>query len=356
MGKFKRLPNHFGNISRLPGKRRNPYRVRICTGKTLDVENERVIRNYDVIGYYATYEDALMHLTEYHRNPYNLDASTITFGEVFEKWSDEVYPMMSQSNINSYNAAFKVCGSIKDRPFIEIRYQELQHVIDTSGKNYPTLRKVLLLFYALYKWSAKNQISDNNQAQFVDIRQYKDKNPNKIDRNPFTKDEIDTLWKWSEGNDSVKVILIMIYSGVRQGELRDLKKDEVFISDHYFYISKSKTPSGVRKVPISDKIMPFFVYFMQKSLSKWFISTSDGKHFEDHNFRDAYFVQVLDQIGLDSNHRPHDTRHTCVSLLTSAGVDDRLIRKIVGHSGKGVTENVYTHIDMQNLLDAINKI
>ena len=200
MSKFKRLPNNFGNISRLPGKRRNPYRVRVCVGKTLDVENERVIRNYEVVGYFPTYEDALMHLTEYHKHPYDIDSATITFGEVFERWSDEAYPSMSKSNIQSYNAAFKVCGSITDRPFVNIRYQELQNVIDTSGKNYPTLRKVLLLFHMLYKWCGKNQITDNNQAQYVDIRQYKDKNPNKIDRNPFTSDEIDTLWTWSDAN------------------------------------------------------------------------------------------------------------------------------------------------------------
>ena len=45
-----------------------------------------------------------------------------------------------------------------------------------------------------------------------------------------------------------------------------------------------------------------------------------------------------------------------ISLLTVAGVDERIIKKIVGHAGKGVTENVYTHIEMQVLIEAINKI
>ena len=62
----------------------------------------------------------------------------------------------------------------------------------------------------------------------------------------------------------------------------------------------------------------------------------------------------MDQMGL--THRPHDTRHTCVSLLTAAGVDERLIQKIVGHKGQGVTQAVYTHLEIQTLLEAINKI
>ena len=61
-------------------------------------------------------------------------------------------------------------------------------------------------------------------------------------------------------------------------------------------------------------------------------------------------------MGLNKDHKPHDTRHTCVSLLTKARIDERIIKKIIGHSGKGVTEIVYTHIDMQQLLEAIDKI
>ena len=53
---------------------------------------------------------------------------------------------------------------------------------------------------------------------------------------------------------------------------------------------------------------------------------------------------------------PHCTRHTCVSLLTEAGVDERIIQKIVGHKGQNVTQAVYTHLDLDTKLDAINRI
>ena len=59
---------------------------------------------------------------------------------------------------------------------------------------------------------------------------------------------------------------------------------------------------------------------------------------------------------LQFNHRPHDTRHTCITLLTEANVDQRIIRQIVGHKGDSLTENIYTHIDIYKKLEAINKI
>ena len=60
---------------------------------------------------------------------------------------------------------------------------------------------------------------------------------------------------------------------------------------------------------------------------------------------------------IDTAHKPHDTRHTCISMLTEKEVSPTLIKKIVGHSGAmTLTERVYTHINVQELLGAINKI
>lgn len=209
----------------------------------------------------------------------------------------------------------------------------------------------------LYKFAMENDICGKDYSQYVDILQYKNQNPNRIDRIPFTDDEVNTIWLWSDKNEYTSIILMMIYSGVRIGELRDLKKENVHLENKYFYISKSKTPAGIRNVPIADKVLPFFEYWMNKeSACDYLITTREGRYFHDRNYRDSYWKPLIEEMGLNPEHRPHDTRHTCVSLLTKAGIDERLIKKIVGHAGKGVTEQVYTHIEMQQLLEVINQI
>ena len=51
---------------------------------------------------------------------------------------------------------------------------------------------------------------------------------------------------------------------------------------------------------------------------------------------------------LNMKQTPHDTRHTCISLLTKADVNPTTIKKIVGHKGAmSLTEKVYTHMDYQ---------
>ena len=357
MAKMLRLPNGFGNISKLSGNRRKPYRARVCVHCTLNKETERIEQKYKNVGYYPTYEEALTALVEYHKNPYDIDASKITFREIFEKWSAEHYPKVSQSNVHGYNASFKLCTDIENIIFADIRLNHLQGIVDNCGKNYPTLRKLKVLFNMMYKWGMQHDVCAKDYSEFVDVAQYKNKNPDAINRIPFTEQEVETVWKWSTKNEYVSIILMMIYSGVRIGELRELKKDNVHLEERYFYISKSKTPAGIRNVPIAKKIIPFFKYWMDKpSKDNFLITTREGRYFYDRNYRDSYWKPAVQEMGLQGEHLPHDCRHTCVSLLTKAGIDERIIKKIVGHAGKGVTEIVYTHFEMQQLLEAIDKI
>ena len=60
---------------------------------------------------------------------------------------------------------------------------------------------------------------------------------------------------------------------------------------------------------------------------------------------------------MNMHHRPHDTRHTTISLLATAKVSQTVIKMIVGHSGAmTLTEKTYTHLEVKTLLEAINKI
>lgn len=63
----------------------------------------------------------------------------------------------------------------------------------------------------------------------------------------------------------------------------------------------------------------------------------------------------MQQLGT-IDHKPHDTRRTCISLLTEAEVDPRILRQIVGHKGTSIAEKYYTDIALSVKLAAINKI
>lgn len=350
-----RLPNGFGSVYKLSGKRRKPWVARKTTGYTFDEEAKTSYPIYTFIGYYATRQEALAALVDYNRDPYDLRTDTITFAEVYEKWSAAKFPEISPSNQKAYNAAYKVCAPLYDMKFATIKLDHLQKVVDESGKNAPTLKKVKTLFSQVFEYAVIHEIipKDRDMTEYVNISRAG--NPDAISRSPFTQKERSRLWDAAEKGSNVYfgVILILIYSGVRIGELLDLKKENVHLDERWFQIIASKTQSGIRQVPIAAKVLSFFDYWM-KQPGEYLITTPDGKHMDYRNYYDSYWTPLLELLSME--HRPHDTRHTCISMLTSAGVPDKTVRKIVGHKGQSVTEAVYTHFEIQELIDAIDRI
>ena len=167
------------------------------------------------------------------------------------------------------------------------------------------MKKIKILFNQLYEFALKNDICNKDYSTFVEITQYKDRNPNKHTRTKFTKEEVAKVWTMKE-DKYYQIILMLLYNGTRISEFLDLKKENVHLEKQYF-----------------DVI-------------------------------DSYWTPLVEQIGIDRT--PHCTRHTCISMLSEAGVQDTTIKKIVEHSGAmTLTEKVYTHLDMQVLVDAINK-
>lgn len=342
-----RLANGIGTVYKLSGNRRNPYIVRKTTGWEINEESGKAKQKYITIGYAPTRAKGLEMLMDYNKNPFDVESSKITFAEIFSKWSAEKFPTISDSNVKGYNASYNCCSTIHDRVFKDLKLTDLQGVIDTCGKNYPTLRKLKVLLSQMYEYAMKYEFCNKDYSQYVDILKYKTRNPNRTDRSPFSSEEIEALWV-QKNNQYAQIVLMLIYSGVRVSELLDLKRENIHIDEHYFKVVESKTESGIRIVPIADKTYPFFRKWYDDGC-EYLLHTPEGAHFDYRNYYDSYWMPVMELIGC--SHKPHDTRHTCISMLTEKEVSITMIKKIVGHSGAmSLTERVYTHVNVQELL------
>lgn len=128
-----RMPSGYGSIIKLKGNRRKPFQVRVTKGFT--DEGKQI---YMYLGYYAKKDEALEALAEYNSSPYDITKETITFSEVYEKWSREHFKKVSDSSIERYGNAYrKYCKSLYKMRFKDIRLTHLQGVIDESRKSSP---------------------------------------------------------------------------------------------------------------------------------------------------------------------------------------------------------------------------
>lgn len=110
---------------------------------------------------------------------------------------------------------------------------------------------------------------------------------------------------------------------------------------------------SVRNVPIHDSIFPIVVELYNRNGET--LTTNDkGRKSQYKQFTNHDMKLLFEEYGF--NHKLHDTRHTFITNARLCGVDNLCLKRMVGHSINGVTERVYTHIEIEELLTEINKI
>ncbi|MEG1845984.1 MAG: tyrosine-type recombinase/integrase, partial [Oscillospiraceae bacterium] len=328
-------------------------------------KNDKLKRVYEYVGYYETRQEALQALAEYNKNPYDIN-NKITFAEVYAKWSERKFEEISKSNVNGYQASYKLCSAIYNTKFTELKLSHLQGVVDVSDRNYPTLKKLKILFNQLFDYAVMNEIigKDKHIVEYVNIGKAV-----KSDKHyRFTDSEIGTMWRWSDNNEYIQVMLMLIYSGVRPGELFNVKRLNVNLEEKSFYIEKGKNDNAARKVPIHERVLPFYKQWMQKD-TEYLITQLNGKKilFDTNHgqYTESYWKPLLINMGLLEykndkeevrTHTPDDTRHTFTTMWKEKKLDEAMRRKIQGHSGKGIGEMVYTHYEFEELRKELNKL
>lgn len=341
-----RLPNGYGSVYKLSGNRRKPYIAR----KTREWTDEGK-QLFDIIGYFATRQEALQALAEYNDNPYDLEMSRTTFKEIYERWLKDTFDEeANRSSVKNYTTAFKHSKPLHNMVMADLRPHHMQAVMDAC-KSHDAAKRVQLLYQQMYKWCINHDAIKKNYADRTRVKQIHE--PAK--KNAFSSEEIKLLWDHVDDQPYLGIVLILIYSGVRISELMDLKKEDVHLDDQWFMVQASKTNAGIREVPIADKVLPLWKHFVEKSQCEYAITTIEGQKFSYENFRKRYWAPMLQQLNM--KHTVHETRHTLISQLVMLNVNQTIIKKIVGHKSiMNLTEKVYTHIDMSELIKAVNLI
>ena len=109
-----KLPNGYGSVIKLGGKRRKPYAARITTSWTEDGKQEK-----KYLGYFKTRQEAMKALADYNENPFDLAAREITFADLYERWCKVKYK--DKPVLGIYTAAYKKLEPLHNMKFSEIR-------------------------------------------------------------------------------------------------------------------------------------------------------------------------------------------------------------------------------------------
>ena len=237
--------------------------------------------------------------------------------------------------------------------FKDLRSSHLEGCIQDANVGQSTKQRMKSLYNLLFKYALKHDIVDKNYAALCNSVKSGEAT---IIRIPFTTEEISLL---SNNIDFpfVDMILIGIYTGWRPQELAKIKLED--INDNYI-TGGLKTDAGKnRKVPIHPAIRHLVNNRIKDALtlkSDYLFNDTASKY--DINLTyDKYrrrFEKIMKNFNLQ--HRPHDTRHTFITLGKEHDMNEYILKLIAGHAINDITEQVYTHRTLEQLQTEINKI
>ena len=272
----------------------------------------------------------------------------------------QLYLLNFPSNSNKYE-------ELKNKNIFELidkedkileKYKKLdKRTVDNYITRYKTLFNYFLdndYVYTNYFLTIKNLKPKNNDA----IKDFLNKEDT---YSQFENEEIELLINNIEEKEIKNLIIIATITGMRIGEILNLKINDI-LKHNYTYlinISNSKTENGKRKIPVKFDFNFIIDEQKQKKKNEDFLFFNEEK---EKNRNDKIQKRAMYQIRKfikEDKKVFHSFRKNFTQLLYKNNIEELYIKLLLGHSLKdNLSFNVYnlSRIENQTLINEIEKI
>ena len=219
-----------------------------------------------------------------------------------------------------------------------------------KGKSFSSVNKLKVLFSVLYSYAIENDIVNKNYAQFIILPRIEQNQ-----KRALTDIEIKKIYDYAKSGDkTAKWTLYLILSGWRISEMLELTRFNYDVKERCFIGGKKTAAGKNRRVPVHTAVQ----WIVDEQLArngKTVFCMKNGETMTTDYFRRRMFPKMLKELNLDESLTPHATRHTFATLLKRGGADDFYRKRLLGHSSGNITDDVYTHEDIESLRVAVEK-
>lgn len=322
--------------------------------------------------------------------------------DTFKEWADSWLKIKEMEVSDSWYVGCKgyVDGlsSFYDRKIISIRTADIQDFILELARNNPkthrptakrTLKGYKDTISQIMQLAIDNRVMDYNPAGPVKLPGTAPKES----RRALTEEE--QKWIIETPHRAKRVAMIMMYSGLRRGELIPLTWQDIDFDNHAIRVNKSvemfgskpkikpytKTAAGMRIVNIPNVLVNYLKEERQKNINCLLVCPSDsGEMLTDTAWRRMWASYLVDLNFRYGNHMDkkgsvakskfnpngiirtipnitaHWLRHTFATMLYLSGVDVLTAKDQLGHSDIKTTLEIYTHLDQTYKKKNISKL
>ncbi|MBS3945354.1 MAG: tyrosine-type recombinase/integrase [Melioribacter sp.] len=155
------------------------------------------------------------------------------------------------------------------------------------------------------------------------------------------------------------IFTVAFYTGMRLGELINLQwnwidffKNQITVKCSDEFVTKSKKE---RIVPLSEKVKAVLTTRYQNSehqFNQVVFYRQEGRMLHQETIS-KQFKDVVRKSNLNEKFHFHSLQHSFASLLVQRGVSLYVVKELLGHEDLATTQ-IYSHLQQQNLRDAVN--
>lgn len=334
----KRKGNGQGTVYQLPnGKWRADVVLGYYTGADGKRHTRRATRTC------IKKSDAIAAVVVLKAQPAYVKDTSLTLSDLNEIYtSSKDYDKLSDSQRNKLKYAWARLEPIAHRKITELTVDELQTTIDGAVSTYYPARDMKVMISHLYAIALRKEIVTVNKSEYIDLPDA----PN-VKKERWEDEDLRAFWYDYKTHPFTGYILIMIYCGLRYGELAKLEIENINLEKQVM-IGGIKTEAGIdREIPIANNVLPIISHFVSQGKYKLLEMNED-------NFYARYWA-TIERLGL--RHLPPQTgRHTYFSLMTAAGIQAGIITETGGHASYSTTVKNYVKLNLAEKLDAVNRI
>ncbi len=175
----------------------------------------------------------------------------------------------------------------------------------------------------------------------------------------ITEEELQLILSNTQEEVLRNLFLTAFYTGMRLSELVnikwswiDLKQNQITVKCSEEFTTKSKKE---RIIPINQNLRTILTNCFPKVISitdDYVFSRIIGIKLND-DFITKKFKQAVRNSKLNDKIHFHTLRHSFASLLVQRGVSLYVVKELLGHEAL-ITTQIYSHLQQQNLRDAVN--
>lgn len=254
--------------------------------------------------YFTSRTEALQHVQNMKEEKEKRPDFTVSYYySAFEKGKGA---SLSHDKQTAYKIAYNRLKSLWSKPVKDLTINDLQTVVSSSCASYYPARDIRSLLNAIFRLAAADDREIN--PVLPGLLQLPKMEETQVE--PFTEEEQLHLWySYEAGKWNAALPLIMIYTGMMTGEMRQLRKDMIRLEDKEIVHAGLKTKERKRKsILLPDDILPVLEDVISRTDTDLLYPVS-----EDAFYRMYY--SALSDAGITRHLTPYSCRHTTATVL-----------------------------------------